>query len=141
MTRSIYSTLLLTLLITIAIASPAAHAASEQSGTPTTEDLISGKPQVVPIPGKVTMVDIGAHSCVPCKMMAPIIKELSTEYENRAAIVFIDVWEHQGEAKKFGVQAIPTQIFYDAYGIEKYRHTGFMGKEAIVEKLKELGVK
>jgi len=89
----------------------------------------------------VTMVDIGAHACIPCKMMTPIIEELSKEYEGRAAIAFIDVWEHREEAKRFGVTGIPTQIFYDANGQEQYRHTGFLGKDAIVAKLTELGVK
>ncbi len=103
-------------------------------------DLISGKPQSLPIPNMVTMVDIGAHECIPCKMMTPIIEELSREYDGRAAIAFIDVWEHNAEAKKYGVQAIPTQIFYDANGVEQYRHVGFMDKATIVAKLSELGV-
>lgn len=103
-------------------------------------DLISGSMQTVPVPGKVTMVDLGAHKCIPCKMMAPIIKELSDEYDGRAAIVFIDVWEHPNVPEQFGLRAIPTQIFYDADGNERFRHEGFMDKESIVEKLKELGV-
>jgi thioredoxin 1 len=103
-------------------------------------DLISGAPQTVPIPGTVTMVDLGAHSCIPCKMMAPIIKELSAEYSGRAAIVFIDVWENPNVPPQFGLRAIPTQIFYDAEGKERFRHEGFMDKESIVEKLKKLGV-
>ena len=37
----------------------------------------------VPTQGLVTMVDLGAHKCIPCKMMAPIIKELQTEYDGR----------------------------------------------------------
>ena len=103
-------------------------------------DLISGKPQNVPIPGMVTMVDVGAHKCIPCKMMTPIIEELSQEYAGRAAIAFIDVWEHREEAAKYGVRSIPTQIFYDSNGKEQYRHTGFLSKKDIVSKLKELGV-
>ncbi len=106
-----------------------------------TSDLISGNPQTLPIPGVVTMVDIGAHACVPCKMMTPIIEELSREYDGRAAIAFIDVWENKDEAQKYGISAIPTQIFYDANGVEQYRHTGFMDKATIVATLTELGVK
>jgi len=104
-------------------------------------DLISGAPRQLPIAGMVTMVDIGAHSCIPCKMMTPIIEEVSREYEGRAAIAFIDVWEHREEAAKYGISAIPTQIFYDAQGKEQYRHVGFLDKAAIVAKLAELGVK
>ena len=45
----------------------------------------------IPVPGMVTMVDVGAKACIPCKMMIPVIESLSEEYEGRAAIVFIDV--------------------------------------------------
>jgi thioredoxin 1 len=94
----------------------------------------------VPIPNKVTMVDLGAHSCIPCKMMAPILEELQEEYKNRAAIVFIDLEKHPQEAKKFNLKTIPTQIFFDKHGEEVYRHQGFMDKKSIVEKLQSLGV-
>ena len=98
-------------------------------------------PGAVPVKGMVTMVDLGATSCVPCKMMAPIIEELKKEYEGRAAIVFIDVWKHKEEAPKYGVRAIPTQIFFDKDGKEAQRHVGFMEKKDIVEALERLGVK
>ena len=42
--------------------------------------------------------------------------------------------------KAYGVEMIPTQIFYDASGKELERHTGFFGKEDILAKWKELGV-
>ena len=89
----------------------------------------------------VTMVDLGAKKCVPCKMMAPILEELEAEYENRAAIVFIDVWENPKAGKEYGIRSIPTQIFYDADGQEVFRHVGFFDKAGIVEELKRLGVK
>jgi len=104
-------------------------------------DLISGKPQTVPVPGVPTMVDIGAHSCIPCKMMTPIIQELSVEYKDRAAIVFIDVWRYPDQTAKYGIRAIPTQIFYDAKGVERYRHQGFMDKPSIMAKLAEIGAR
>ncbi|VVS92512.1 thioredoxin family protein [Desulfoluna spongiiphila] len=94
----------------------------------------------VPEKGMVTMLDLGAHKCVPCKMMAPIITELQEEYKGKAAIIFIDVWQHRDEAKKYGIRAIPTQIFYDSTGKEVSRHVGFMDKKSIVAVLKKLGV-
>ena len=114
---------------------------ANDAASPSAADLISGDPQNVPIPGMVTMVDVGAHSCIPCKMMTPIIEELSREYEGRAAIAFIDVWVNRDEIPKYAIQSIPTQIFYDAEGTERYRHVGFLSKEAIVQKLTELGVR
>ena len=95
----------------------------------------------VPTPNMVTMVDLGAHKCIPCKMMAPILEELKKEYAGRASIIFIDVWEHNEEGRKFGIRAIPTQIFYDKKGKEIERHVGFMDKKSIVAKLESLGVK
>ncbi len=95
----------------------------------------------VPVPGKVTMVDIGAKKCIPCKMMAPIMEELEKEYKDRAAIVFIDVWENPAAGKQYRIQLIPTQIFYNAEGKEVLRHEGFMEKAAIVAELAKLGVK
>jgi len=90
--------------------------------------------------GKVTMIDLGADKCIPCKMMAPILEELKKEYAGRADIIFIDVWKDRSQAKKYGIRAIPTQIFFDASGREVYRHTGFMDKKRIVETLSRLGV-
>ena len=100
-----------------------------------------GKTVEVPVPGMVTMLDLGAKSCIPCKMMTPIIEELEKEYAGRAAIVFIDVWKNVDVPERFGLHAIPTQIFYDAHGKEQYRHEGFLDKESIVAVLTKLGVK
>ncbi|MDD3313048.1 thioredoxin family protein [Pseudodesulfovibrio sp.] len=134
--------ILFSCLFLACLALTAAPGGARESDAPVSAaDLISGKPQQAPIAGMVTMVDIGAHSCIPCKMMTPIIEALSKEYEGRAAIVFIDVWEHREEAAKYGVRTIPTQIFYDGRGVERYRHVGFLDRESIVAKLAELGVR
>lgn len=94
----------------------------------------------VPVPGMVTMVDLGAKKCIPCKMMAPILEELTKEYQGRAAVLFIDVWENPDAGQKFNLRSIPTQIFYDAQGKEISRHEGFMDKAAIVAVLRQQGV-
>lgn len=99
------------------------------------------QPPQIPVPGMVTMVDLGAKKCIPCKMMAPILQELQKEYEARAAVIFIDVWERPEAGPQFAIRAIPTQIFYDAQGLEVTRHEGFMDKQAIVAMLTQLGVK
>jgi thioredoxin 1 len=98
-------------------------------------------PSEVLVKGMVTMIDIGAKKCIPCKMMAPILEELEKEYKGRAAIVFIDVWQNPEEGKKYRIRSIPTQIFYDTEGKEVYRHEGFFDKASIVAKLEQLGVK
>ena len=48
---------------------------------------------VVPVQDTVTMVDLGAKSCIPCKMMMPVMEQVEKEYAGKAAIIFIDVWE------------------------------------------------
>jgi thioredoxin 1 len=92
----------------------------------------------VPAKGMVTMVDIGAKACVPCKMMMPIMEEVEKEYKGKAAIYFIDVWENREQGARFGLKLIPTQIFYDKNGTEVYRHEGFLDKETISQKLNQL---
>ncbi len=86
------------------------------------------------------MVDLGAKSCIPCKMMAPILEKLERVYDGKAVIVFIDVWKDRWQAKRFRIRAIPTQIFFNQQGKEVYRHVGFMSEKAIVKQLKKMGV-
>lgn len=104
------------------------------------DPLPAGETGQIPVEGMVTMVDLGADRCVPCKMMAPIIAKVQKDYEDRAAIIFLDVWKDPGLGKKFGIRAIPTQIFYDRDGKEVYRHLGFMDEKSIVAMLQKLGV-
>ncbi|MFH1078878.1 MAG: thioredoxin domain-containing protein [Pseudomonadota bacterium] len=100
----------------------------------------SAEPKNIPVKGMVNMVDLGAKKCIPCKMMAPILERLEKRYAGKAAIIFLDVWEDPKPAHHFGIQAIPTQIFFDKTGKEVYRHVGFMSEEAIVTQLKSMGV-
>ncbi len=86
------------------------------------------------------LLDLGASKCIPCKMMAPILEELKKEYQGRLDVVFIDVWEKPDEAKKYKINLIPTQIFFDASGKELFRHEGFFSKEDILGKWKEFGI-
>ncbi|MFA5182321.1 MAG: thioredoxin domain-containing protein [Syntrophales bacterium] len=116
--------LLLTVLFLIATSTGAA-------GEPT---------NTVPVKGMVTMVDLGATRCIPCKMMAPILQKLEKRYAGKAAIVFLDVWVDPKPAQRFGIRAIPTQVFFNKKGEEVYRHEGFMNEEAIVAVLQKLGV-
>jgi len=69
------------------------------------------------------------------------IEKLEKNYRGKAAIVFIDVWKDKEPAKRFGIRAIPTQIFFNKEGKEVYRHTGFMGEADIVGQLKKMGVR
>jgi thioredoxin 1 len=108
--------------------------------------LISGNVQAdefknMPIKGMVTMIDLGAKKCIPCKMMAPIMEKMEKVYKGKAVIAFIDVWEHREQAQRFRIRAIPTQIFFDKNGKEVYRHVGFLAEKDIVAQLEKMGVK
>lgn len=98
-------------------------------------------PEKLPVPGMVTLIDIGAATCVPCKMMAPILSQLEKEYDGKAAVVFIDLRYHKEMGQKYQIRAIPTQILYDKEGNEVGRHEGFLSKEAIEKAFEKLGVK
>jgi len=86
-------------------------------------------------------VDLGATECIPCKMMAPILKEIREEYQGRAAVIFLDVWKDPTPARRLGIRTIPTQVFYDKEGREVGRHEGFLDKKSIIAAFEKLGVK
>ena len=86
------------------------------------------------------LLDLGAGKCIPCRMMAPILEDLKKEYAKKMNVEFIDVWVNPDAAKPYGIEVIPTQIFYAADGKELFRHVGFFAKEDILAKWKELGV-
>ncbi len=100
-----------------------------------------GKPPDVPVKEMVTMVDLGAKPCIPCKMMVPIMERLEKDYKGKAAIISIDIWKDPDQAKRFGIRVTPTQIFYDKDGKEVFRHEGFMSQEAIMTQLKDMGIR
>ncbi|MFC2140423.1 thioredoxin family protein [Candidatus Auribacterota bacterium] len=91
---------------------------------------------------QVTFLELGSVSCIPCKMMQPIMDEIEKEYAGKVKVVFHDVWTAKGKpyAKKYGIKGIPTQIFLDKNGKEFFRHTGFFSKAQIVKLLEEQGV-
>ncbi|HPF98203.1 MAG: thioredoxin [Flavobacteriaceae bacterium] len=61
---------------------------------------------------KPVMVDFWAAWCGPCRMVAPIIEELSSEYEGKAVIGKVDVDNNQEFAAKFGIRNIPTVLVF-----------------------------
>ena len=86
------------------------------------------------------LVDLGSTTCIPCKMMAPILDDLKKAYVGKMDVQFIDVREDPDAGGKYGVKIIPTQIFFDAAGKELFRHEGYFAKEDILAKWKDLGV-
>ena len=87
------------------------------------------------------LLDFGAGTCIPCKKMAPILKELSEEYKGRVVIKIIEVYVERELTQVNRIRLIPTQIFFDAKNQEVYRHVGFMDKEQIKQVFEKMGVK
>jgi len=88
---------------------------------------------------KVTFIELGSLSCIPCKMMQPIMEEIEKEYQDKVRIIFYDVRTQDGYdyAQKYKIRVIPTQIFLDKDGNEYFRHEGFFPKEELVKILKQ----
>jgi thioredoxin 1 len=110
---------------------PAATGSKAESGQVSNADVVKAVPR---------LVDLGADKCIPCKMMAPILEELKTEYAGRLEVEFIDVWKNPGAGREYQIRVIPTQIFYNEKGEELFRHEGFFSKEDILGKWKEFGI-
>jgi thioredoxin 1 len=89
--------------------------------------------------GQPVLVDFGANSCMPCRQIRPILKEVKKEYDGKAHVLVIDVYKFKELAGEYRVQLIPTLIFFDKGGKEVYRHMGAWDKSSIVGKLKEAG--
>jgi thioredoxin 1 len=90
--------------------------------------------------GKPVLVDFGANSCLPCRQLRPILREIDKEYTGKARALVIDVYKYQSLAREYKVQLIPTLVFFDSKGKEVFRHVGILEKEKIVAKLKEIGM-
>ncbi len=90
--------------------------------------------------GKPVLVDFGANSCLPCRQMRPVLKEIAAEYSEKAKVVVIDVYKYQNLAREHKVLMLPTLVFFDSKGKETFRSVGLMEKEKIVGKLKEIGM-
>jgi thioredoxin 1 len=90
--------------------------------------------------GKAVMLELGSVGCVPCEQMKPVMEKLRTNYKGKLEVLFIDVRKDRDAAKKFGVYAIPTQVFLDKNGKEFHRHIGFYGYEEIGPVLKKAGI-
>ena len=96
------------------------------------DDSVIGK-------GKPVLLELGSHSCIPCKQMMPILVDLS-KTQDTFIVSFVDVNLVEGVAEKYNLELIPTQILFDAKGNELFRHIGVFGKDEILTKWKELGV-
>ena len=84
---------------------------------------------------KPVMVDFWAPWCGPCKAIAPTVDALEKEYGDKMTFVKVNVDENPIAPSKFGVQAIPTLIFFKNGEIAD-QITGMVAKEKLEETIK-----
>ena len=83
------------------------------------------------------LVDFWAEWCGPCKMMLPIVEEISKEFEGKLTVAIVDVDSSQGTAAKFGIRNIPTILFFKG-GAVADKQVGAVPKASLVAKIEKL---
>lgn len=92
-------------------------------------DLISSE--------KPVLIDFSAEWCGPCKMMAPILKDVAGKVGDKARILKVDVDKNPDIAKKYQVVSVPTLIVFKK-GEAVFRQSGVMQAPQIVDMLQRL---
>ncbi len=113
---------------------PAAQSNTAQPAMEVAAPAADSSKAVTPL---VTFIELGAESCIPCKMMQPIMKAIRTEYAGLVDVIFHDLYKDREAGQKYGVRVMPTQVFLDAQGREFFRHEGYYPQEDIEKMLAE----
>ena len=90
---------------------------------------------------KITFIELGSVTCIPCKQMKPVMESIEKRYAGQVKVVFYDVWKDKRPAEQYKIRLIPTQVFLDKDGRELLRHEGFFAEAEIDKFLAAQGVK
>ena len=82
----------------------------------------------------ITLVDFWASWCMPCKMMAPILNEVSEELTGNASVGKLNVEQHRAASAKYGVRNIPTLLLFKN-GKEINRFVGVKSKDFLLKEI------
>lgn len=82
------------------------------------------------------LVDFWAEWCGPCKMIAPVLDEIATEYAGKLKVCKVDVDANPDIPPKFGIRGIPTLILFKGGSAEATK-VGALSKSQLVEFIKE----
>ena len=88
---------------------------------------------------KPVLVDFFAEWCGPCKMMAPILKEVKKETGNSVTIIKVDVDKSPQAANEYQVQGVPTLILFKN-GKQLWRQSGVVPKAGLLGVIKKFTV-
>lgn len=83
------------------------------------------------------IVDFWAEWCGPCRMVAPIVKEIGQEYDGRVVVGKVNVDDNPGISEKFGIRNIPTILFFKNGKIVD-KQVGAVPKNVLVAKLEAI---
>ncbi len=86
---------------------------------------------------KLVIVDFWAEWCGPCRMVAPVVEELSNDYADRLIVAKVDVDSNPGTASKYGIRNIPTLLFIKG-GVVVDKHVGAAPKTTLAAKVESL---
>ena len=90
---------------------------------------------------KITFIELGSVSCIPCKKMQPVMKSIEKKFGEQIKVIFFDVMKQKEKVDEFKMKLMPTQVFLDENGKELYRHEGFYPEKEIEKFLKSKGLK
>lgn len=76
------------------------------------------------------LLDYWAEWCGPCKMIAPILKDIANEYSGKIKVAKLNIDENPGTPAKFGVRGIPTLMIFKSGSIEATK-VGAMSKSQL----------
>ena len=109
--------------------------AAAQIGPPVVGTAGSALKEGIPI-----LLEFHSEACESCKDRAPLLKRITKELKGHVQVLAVDMADNPDLGQAYGIQELPTQIFFDAKGKPAFWHAGPMSRQEIIAKWKELGI-